>query len=156
MEIQDYPNYLIYNDGRVYSKNKNIFLKQRLNKQTNYYMVSLYKNKKPKYCYIHRLIALHYIPLIDGKNQVDHIDQNRTNNDISNLRWVDCSENQINTGVKKNNKLGHKNISLRRDRNTYRVHIIRNGKCVYQKNFKTLEEAIIGRDNYLETFDPQL
>jgi hypothetical protein len=154
MEVKDYPNYLIYDDGRVYSKKYKRFMKPQLNKQTNYYMVCLYKNKKPKYCYIHRLIALHYIPLIDEKDMVDHIDRNKTNNDISNLRWVNNSENQINTEVKSNNKLGHKNIRLLKC-NTYNVRIMRNCKFVYNKTFKTLEEAIIARDNYVETLVPQ-
>ena len=153
MEIKDYENYLIYDDGRVQNKKTKRFLKQHL-VGSGYYTITLHKNCKAKVFYIHRLVALHYIPLIDGKNQVDHIDQNKTNNDISNLRWVNNGENQINKGVPKNNKCGHKNISLTKY-NTYVVHIMRNKKCVYQKNFKTLEEAIIGRDNYFETFDPQ-
>jgi hypothetical protein len=154
MEVKDYPNYLIYDDGRVYSKNKNIFLKQNLN-SIGYYKVNLWKNNKAKTFSIHRLVALHYIPLVDEKDYVDHIDQNKTNNDISNLRWVNNSENAINTGVNKNNKCGHKNISLTK-RNTYQVNIYRNGKYVYSKNFKTLEEAIVGRDNYVEILVPQL
>jgi len=154
MEIQDYPNYLIYDDGRVYSKNKNRFLKPYLDKD-GYYMIGLYKNCKKKVFKIHRLIALHYIPLVDGKDVVDHIDQNKINNDISNLRWVTKSENGINRGVQSNNKLGHKNIRLRTDCNLYEVNIYRNGKVVYGKSFKTLDEAIIGRDNYLETLVPQ-
>ena len=149
MEIIDYPNYLIYDDGRVYSKNKNRFLKPVLN-ITGYYMINLYKDGKKKYCKIHRLVALHYIPLIDGKNMVDHIDRNKTNNNISNLRWVNNSENKINTGVQKNNVCGHKLIRLTKN-NTYKVHIKRNKKDVYQKTFKTLEEAIVGRDDFIKT-----
>ena len=150
MEVKDYPNYLIYKDGRVYSKNRNIFMKSRLDKD-GYYTVCLCKNMKKKYFLIHRLIALHYIPLVDEKNLVDHIDRNKTNNDISNLRWVNSSENNINTGVQKTNKLGHKNISLTKC-NTYEVRIIRNKKMVYDKTFKTLEEAIIGRDDFIQYY----
>ena len=154
MEIQDYPNYLIYDDGRVYSKNKNIFLKPYIC-SNGYYMISLYKNNKKKMFLIHRLVALHYISLVNGKNYVDHIDRNKTNNDISNLRWVNNSENMINIPVRKNSKLKHKCISLLKY-NTYRVQIKRNNKYVYDKTFKTLEEAIIARDNYVEILVPQL
>jgi hypothetical protein len=149
MEIIDYHNYLIYDDGRVYSKNRNRFLKPHLN-STGYYMINLYKDGKKKYCKIHRLVASHYIPLVDGKNMVDHIDRNKTNNDISNLRWVNNSENNLNKGVHKNNVLGHKLIRLTKN-NTYKVHIKRNKKDVYQKTFKTLEEAIVGRDDFIKT-----
>ena len=148
MEIIDYPNYLIYEDGRVQKKKTKRFLKSQLNKQINYYMVVLSKNNKTKNFLIHRLVALHYIPLVDGKNQVDHIDRNKTNNNISNLRWVNNSENGINKGIQSNNKCGHKNIQLTIN-NTYKVIIARNCKCVYRKTFKTLDEAIIAKDNYL-------
>ena len=153
MEIIDYPNYLIYDDGRVYSKYTKKFLKPVLHKM-GYYKIILYKDTKRKDFLIHRLIALHYISLVDGKNQVDHIDRNKTNNDISNLRWVNRSENAINRRVQSNNKCGHKCIRLTRC-NTYEVRIKRNCKFVYNKNFKTLEEAIIARDNYVETLVPQ-
>ncbi len=150
MEIIDYPNYLIYDDGRVYSKNRNKFMKPHLNKRNGYYMINLYKNCKSQNFNIHRLVASHYIPLVDGKDYVDHIDRNKTNNDISNLRWVNNSENGINTGVYKNNVCGHKNISLTKY-DTYRVHIMRNKKFIYNKTFKTLEEAIVARDDFIKT-----
>ena len=35
MEIQDYPNYLIYNDGLVFSEKRNIIMKTRITKGTN-------------------------------------------------------------------------------------------------------------------------
>jgi hypothetical protein len=151
MEVKDYPNYLIYEDGRVYSKNKNKFMKPQFNNHNGYYKLNLCKDGKKKPFLIHRLVALHYIPLIDGKDMVDHIDQNKTNNDISNLRWVNHSENMINSGVHKNNKLGHKHIRLTRC-NAYQVIIIRNKKMVYTKTFKTLEEAIIGRDDFIQYY----
>ena len=53
----------------------------------------------------HRIIALQFIQNDDpiNKNQVDHIDHNKLNNDISNLRWVNNSENQKNKSCYKNN-----------------------------------------------------
>ena len=150
MEIIDYPNYLIYNDGRVQNKKTKRFLKP-YSDNNGYYRVDLYNNGKRKNFKIHRLIALHYIPLVDGKDLVDHIDRNTSNNDISNLRWADNSENTINTGVSKNNKCGHKNIRLTNS-NAYDVRIIRNGNSVYSKSFKTLDEAIIARDNFIQYY----
>ena len=54
--------------------------------------------------YVHRLVAELYIPCIKNKNQVNHIDGDKNNNSLSNLEWVNNSENQIHahkTGLKK-------------------------------------------------------
>jgi len=48
-------------------------------------------NNKTKY--IHRLLAIQFIPNDDStKTEVDHIDRNRSNNDLANLRWVNRTE----------------------------------------------------------------
>jgi hypothetical protein len=44
---------------------------------------------------VSRLIALTWIPNPQNKPQVDHIDENKTNNHIDNLEWVTPSENMI-------------------------------------------------------------
>ena len=62
MEIDGYPNYLIYEDGRVFNKQTNTFKKASIFSQTGYLEVSLYKNNKRKHFLIHRLIGLYYIP----------------------------------------------------------------------------------------------
>lgn len=48
---------------------------------------------KGKTYLIHRLIALAFIPNPDNLPQVDHVDENKRNNDISNLRWVSAADN---------------------------------------------------------------
>lgn len=45
---------------------------------------------------LHRLVAQAFIPNPENKDMVDHIDGNRTNNDVSNLRWVTSEENANN------------------------------------------------------------
>ena len=47
-------------------------------------------------CKIHRLVAEAFIPNPENKPYVDHIDTNRTNNDVTNLRWVTQEENMRN------------------------------------------------------------
>ena len=57
--------------------------------------------------YKHRIIAEQFVPNDDPENkvQVDHIDRNKTNNSIDNLRWVSASENNLNRRKYKRQKI---------------------------------------------------
>ena len=149
MEIEGYNNYLIYEDGRVFSKKSNKFRKAWSNWK-GYYEVNLCKDGKRKFFKIHRLIALHYIPNPNNYECVDHKDRNRQNNSIDNLRWVTNQMNCHNRGLSKNNKLGISNIAP--TKYGYRFKIVRNGKT-HQKYFKTLDEAIKYKEEYLNQLD---
>ena len=136
-------NYVIYEDGSVFNKKRDRFIKSTLAKRKDrsidkcYYVVSLSNNGKRYSKKIHRLIAEAFIPNPENLPYVDHIDRNSQNNDIENLRWVDNSTNQLNSGAKKTNKLGEKHI------NKDKVNII-------HITFKTLEEAIEYRNEWLK------
>ena len=142
MEIIDYPNYKIYPDGKVWSQQNNKFLAQIPNGKGYYYYLLYNENNKRSFC-SHKLVATYYIPNPDNLNHVDHIDRNRTNNNVENLRWVTQRENNHN----KINNNEHINIELR-IHGTYKVRIRYQQKIVYSKTFKTLEEAIIARDAF--------
>jgi len=146
MEINGYPNYLIYPSGKVWSKVSKRYLKQSDN-GIGYLVVVLYKDRIPKTHRIHRLLAEHFIENPDNKSFVDHIDQNKTNNKLNNLRWVTKSENDQNTGVQKNNKLGVKNICYDKSGDRYVFQKKLSG-VKHRKYFKTLEEAIEYKTNY--------
>ena len=113
MEIQGHPNYLIYKDGRVWSKErldksgkqrKGKFLKTRL---SNGYYQSKIDNKTLR---LHRLIAIHYIDNPDNYKYVDHINRKSTDNRLENLRWVTSSMNSQNRSYFIDNNSGHKYI----------------------------------------------
>ena len=99
MEIKGFENYLIYEDGRVYSKNRNGRFLKPVDNGCGYLQVLLCKDGKKKNMLVSRLVALHYIPNHANKEMVDHIDRNRLNNNINNLRWVTASENSYNRGI---------------------------------------------------------
>lgn len=81
----------IYSNGRIH------YYKERIKKQftgnKNYKIVTLYKNKIPKSFSVHRLVAIAFIPNPKRLPCVNHIDENRQNNDVSNLEWVTYEEN---------------------------------------------------------------
>jgi len=140
MEINGYPDYLIYEDGRVYSKKgKGSFLKPGTDR--GYQFVILHNQGKRKKMTIHRLVAIHYLDNPNNYPEVDHIDRNKANNDISNLRFVDPSTNCQNRGMRCDNKQGHKYIHYCNTSKRY-VYRKRIRGISHSKTFKTLEEAI--------------
>jgi len=151
MEIQGFSDYLIYPDGRVFSKKSNRFLKSSLQNQ-GYPHICLWKNNKQKGFLIHRLVALHYIANPENKPEVDHKNRNKEDNRVENLHWVSRKENEKNKGIinrnprkkylkiRKNNKSGHKYIYyLKRDK--YWVYKM-TGSFTCNKRFKSKTDAL--------------
>ena len=151
MNIQGYEDYIIYPDGDVYSRKSNIYLKHNSHPQ-GYKRLFLCKNGKSQTFKVHRLVALHYIPNPDNKPFVDHIDGNKSNNNVKNLRWTTNQEN-LNAFQKNrsNNTSGIKNICPSRNGWRYRKQIFGNDIVKY---FKTKKEAIWFKFTY-ELLHPQ-
>lgn len=100
---------------------------------------------------IHRLVAERFLPAPTAEDmEVDHIDQDRLNNNASNLRWLTHSDNMQNKGCYKSNTSGHKYIIIRPN-NTYRVQIKRDKTLLYNKTFKTLNEALEAKNEFISS-----
>jgi hypothetical protein len=149
--ISGYENlYQISNLGRIKSIRRNKILRHKFTTY-GYPMICLSVNGIKEYLLIHRLLGFAFISNPNNLSEIDHIDRNVKNYNLSNLRWVTRSENIINTKIRTDNTTGHKNIYKTHDLNVkgYRVEIIRNNIKVVNKRCLTLEEAIEYRDNYL-------
>ena len=93
VDIDGYDKYQVSNMGNVRNKNTMYILKQYDN-GNGYKIISLRNNeRKLKYLYIHRLVALAFCERMEGKDCVDHINCIRDDNRSSNLRWCTTKEN---------------------------------------------------------------
>ncbi len=102
-ELEILPGYLITGDGKVYGKYRGRFLKGTIKKDGYCRVVIRRKNH-----YVHRLVAMAFLGEPEkGKNQVNHKDLNKKNNNIENLEWVSPSENMQHSVAKNPNKFRH-------------------------------------------------
>lgn len=90
-KYKNYP-YFITENGEVYRENSNTPLKPAILKN-GYKRVTFSKKGKIKQFSIHRLVAILYCDNPYNKPDVNHIDNDRSNNHYSNLEWVTHSEN---------------------------------------------------------------
>lgn len=101
--------YIISNLGSVKSFHKGYWKTLKSSKsKKGYLVVILCKNGKETSYQVHRLVALHFIPNPENKPQVNHIDEDKENNTVSNLEWMTNKENS-NHGTR--NKRLSKNVS---------------------------------------------
>lgn len=91
-------DYLVRTDGKIFSTKKfnkdgsPIEIKQRLD-HDGYYVITCGSDKQRSVKRVHRLLAEMFIPNDDKSLEVDHKDNNRLNNDISNLQWITHADN---------------------------------------------------------------
>lgn len=80
------------NLGRVKSLSNSKDRKEKILNQTcrnGYCMVTLYKNHTRTTFSVHRLVAQSFIPNPNNLPEINHIDENKTNNHVYNLEWCD-------------------------------------------------------------------
>lgn len=103
--IEGYPNYQISSIGRVKSLERNIVkgrgglykIEEKILKGgkdgKGYLFVHLYKNRKQKNYYIHRLVASAFLDNPNNLLEVNHKDEDKTNNQLTNLEWCTSQYN---------------------------------------------------------------
>jgi hypothetical protein len=108
-----------------------------------YYRIQLKHNNIKKDYLLHRVIYKFNNPEWDitysPDNQIDHFDNNKSNNNIENLRIVNSSENKQNT-------ISTKGYTWNKEKAKYKAHIQINNKAHYLGYYDTAEEA---REAYL-------
>ena len=100
-DIKGYEGlYQVSNLGRVkslrYNHSENEKILKGFLSNRGYHRVSFYKDGVRKDYSVHRLVAEAFIPNTDNKPCIDHIDTNKLNNKVDNLRWCTNKENNWN------------------------------------------------------------
>lgn len=144
--VANYEEYDVSDCGNVRRKGR--LLKPWII-NSGYYVVSLCKNSKKSNFTVHSLVANAFLEKTNS--EIDHVDRNKLNNNVSNLRWVRRAENNWNTGWRSTNTgLKHINVT---DAGNYRVCIQRkNCTLHWTKTFKQLQDAISYRDKIIKEY----
>ena len=138
--IKGYENYSVSNFGNVKNNKTDRILKPKIDKD-GYKRLQLYKDGKPKDFMVHRLVCNAFLENTDNKPLVDHIDCNRQNNNVINLRWCTNSENQRNKNKTQRNTSTVKGVSFHKQINKWQTQIMIDGIHIHLGYYNTLEEA---------------
>lgn len=161
--IRDIPGYedvyQISEFGEVYNKKSGREVKRYINK--GYEVVSLYSKYGNKQQKVHRILAELFIPNPKNKSHIDHINNNKSDNRLCNLRWATPSENNTNRLKLKNNTSGYTGVSVINDGGyNYWLAIIEKNKSKITKCFPFTDQGLLDAatwyndmKNKLHTFD---
>ena len=102
-DITWWDDYAVNDQGEIVRKKDGVVMKQYIQK-SGYAAVYLRKNGWVSAVMVHRIVAKAFLPIIDGKDYVDHINTIRSDNRVCNLRWADAKDNANNEMTKQNRK----------------------------------------------------
>jgi hypothetical protein len=139
-KIKGHENYSVSNFGNVRNDKTERILKATPDKDG-------YKKNtlNGKTMIVHRLVSQAFISNPENKKCIDHIDCERTNNNVNNLRWVTHQQNNFNRSMANKNIIGHKGIKKKKNANKYEAYIMHNYKYYHLGYFDKIEDAIIAR-----------
>lgn len=172
-ELTKYPGYYVDDIGKVYSRKYGDLrkLKPQL-KKNGYLQIGLHNKGVVKYVNIHRLVAEAFIPNPDNLPEVNHKDEDKTNNSVDNLEWcTGCYNARYGSRIKRitNTVCCNRNFS-RKDNTTGRKGVFKNSKSntywvklagKYIGSYKTFDDAVKARekaeleymDNYKRSYN---
>ena len=116
--IDGYDNYEISSHGRVRNNKTCKIMTIRL-KQDGYHGIRLSKDNKKKDFLIHRLIGFAFLDKKEEDTDIDHIDHNKVNNMVNNLRWTTSSGNNRNRSISSKNTSGYQGVHFDNSDNSW-------------------------------------
>jgi hypothetical protein len=142
--VHGFPVYTVSNHGHVknFLTGKPLAL-SRHNK--GYLKVNIVNDMGSSNQYVHRLVLKHFVNNPGAKSHSDHIDGNRANNHVSNLRWASAQENAFNRSPVRNKReslpKGVSRVRKVESENPYKASIRVDGKVTTIGLYATPEEA---------------
>lgn len=144
VDIPGFEEYQVSTLGRVKSKPKH-FMKEKILTGTidpnGYIRVGLRKNNKAYCKQVHRLVIESFRPTKDIDKEVDHINRDRQDNRLINLRWVTRKENSQNRVYKRKDKI----MCVDENYNWYGSY--REAERITGVNANTIKNDVIGKTN---------
>ena len=133
-QINGYPNYIIFEDGRVLNTKRGRFLKPIV-QANGYTHVELFNKYGSKQFAVHRLVACAFIENPNHYPVVNHKDENHSNNHVSNLEWCTHKYN-MNYGTCIQRRVAHTDYKSEKRKQSCRENGKKRGKivCQYSKD----------------------
>ncbi len=138
--IEGFENYSVSDLGNV-KNNKTGRIKNVNANKDGYIRVSLNINNKKHTQLVHILIANAFIANPDEKLSVDHIDNNKCNNKLHNLRRATTRENNQNRGIRTDNTSGCKGVSWSKRADKWKATISIDGIQIHLGLFTNIKDA---------------
>ena len=138
--IDEFENYEVSNFGNVRNVNTGLVLKKCVGNH-GYYVINLMKDKKRIQKLVHQLVANKFVENKNNKPHIDHIDGDKLNNYVSNLRFATYQENQGNSKIPKNNTSGEKGVNFNKKYGKWEAYITVNKIKKNIGYYDTLAEA---------------
>lgn len=105
--------------------------------KTGYLKIIFSRKRDRRYYLVHRIIAITFIPNPDNKPMIDHIDRDKTNNRVENLRWCTLTENMRNPATVQHCRA--LNLGREYPKGWHPVVALKDGICV--KKYESIKEA---------------
>ena len=138
--ISEFTSYEVSDAGQVRRRETGKIMKLT-ESAYGYLVLNLYKDGKPTQKKVHKLVAEAFSTNPENKRTVDHIDANRKNNCIANLRFATHAENSRNMKRHADNSSIYKGVSLYKRCNRWVARIKFTDKHIYLGSFTSEKEA---------------
>ena len=136
VEIPNFPKYFVDMLGNIYSEKRGEMKKLKpADNGRGYFNIIFYNNGKSYTKKVHRLVAETFLYNPKNKRDVDHINGNKKDNRLENLRWATSSENNKNGCKYKTNTSGFLGVSFDKNTNSWVARWSNFNKKRFQKKF---------------------